>query len=201
MQQGEIYDISIFYTRKDQSKYKVANHDVQLYYESTKFEPVEGIVPPIPEYSFRLLDFSELPAQAQQQTLLIDVYGCIKSATPEYEVPIKDTNRMKSKLELIVKNLRREDLKITLWGDTARKLNLQSIEASCSAILVVITSLRVTKFRQQIQASTTNHSCMLINPQIHQTQEYQTEFSKPGDKVKTVPAPSKRLTLEQIPLP
>ncbi|XP_040368906.1 uncharacterized protein LOC121051066 [Rosa chinensis] len=119
-------------------------------------------------------------------------------ATPEYEVPIKDTNRMESKLELIVKNLRREDLKITLWGNTTRKLNLQSIEASGSAILIVITSLRVTKFQQQIQASTTNHSCILINQQIHQTQEYQAEFSKTGDKVKTVPGPGKRLKPKQL---
>ncbi|XP_040370042.1 replication protein A 70 kDa DNA-binding subunit B isoform X2 [Rosa chinensis] len=199
MQQGQIYDISVFHTRKDPAKPKVANHDVQLYFnESTKFVPVEGIVPLIPEYSFHLLDFSELPTQSDHQTLLIDLYGCIKSATPEYQVPIKDTGKMESKIDLIVENVRREDLKITLWGDTARKFNLESIEASGSAILALITSLRVTKFRQQIQASTTNHSCILITPQIQQTSEYEAEFSKPGDRVKTVPAPAKQLTPEQM---
>ncbi|XP_061988968.1 uncharacterized protein LOC133707419 isoform X2 [Rosa rugosa] len=104
---------------------------------------------------------------------------------------------MESKLELIVENLRREDLKINLWGDAARKFNVDSIEASGLAILALITSLRVTKFRQQIQASTTTHSCILINPQIQQTEEYQAEFSKPGNRVKTIPAPTKRLTPEQ----
>ncbi|XP_062003962.1 uncharacterized protein LOC133721384 isoform X1 [Rosa rugosa] len=198
MQQGGIYDISVFHTQRDRSKCKVANHEVQLCFnESTKFDLVENVVPPIPEYSFHLLEFNELGPQAEHQPLLIDIYGCIKSATPEYQVPIKDTNKMESKLELIVENLRREDLKIFLWGDAARKFNLDSIGASGSAILALITSFRVTKFRQQIQASSTTHSCILINPQIQQTQEYQAEFSKPGDRVKTIPPPTKRLTPEQ----
>ncbi|PRQ33662.1 hypothetical protein RchiOBHm_Chr5g0060091 [Rosa chinensis] len=59
MEQGQIYDITHFSKRRHVSKYKVVDHDAQLYFkESTKFEPVEHTLPPIPQYAFHLLDFN-----------------------------------------------------------------------------------------------------------------------------------------------
>ncbi|PRQ51196.1 putative replication protein A, OB [Rosa chinensis] len=199
MEQGRIYDISHFNTSKIQGRYKVVNHEVQLRFnELTKFEPVEHGAPPIPEYSFHLLEFNQLGLNPKPQTLLIDVYGCIKSVIPEHQVLIKDTNKMEPKCEVVMENLRREDLRITLWGDVARKFDLETIRASPSPVLAVVTSLRITQFQEQITTTATNHSCVFINPEIQQAQEYRAEFSRPGDKVKILPPPPNRQTPEQV---
>ncbi|XP_040367880.1 uncharacterized protein LOC112180687 [Rosa chinensis] len=56
-----------------------------------------------------------------------DLYGCIKAVVPHHEVFVRSKNKMETKCEITLENLSREDVKITLWGDTAREFDLDAI--------------------------------------------------------------------------
>ncbi|XP_040366209.1 uncharacterized protein LOC112179730 isoform X1 [Rosa chinensis] len=176
MEEGQVYDITNFYNRKPISKYKVADHVVELCFnESTKFEPVMDAFPPIPEHSFNFLHFDNLEDQMRTQTLLKDVYGCIKSLRPEHQVTVKDTEKLESKCEIFVENLRREDIRITFWGDIARKFDMERVKQLSPPVLAVFTGLRLTKFQERVTAATTGHTCIIINPDIPIANEYKAE--------------------------
>lgn len=180
-----VYDIFRFYTRNYQLKFKVVNHNVQLRFnELTEFEQVRETSAPIPKYAFQFLQFNKLKESMDNQTVLADAYGCIKSIIPERQVFVKDKNQWESICEIVLENLRREDLKITLWGDVARGVNLETVQKLPPPVLAVFTSLKLTEFDGNITASGRNHTCIIINPQIQEAADYQAEFSKPGDRVK-----------------
>ncbi|KAM5581877.1 hypothetical protein ABKV19_010890 [Rosa sericea] len=126
------------------------------------------------------------------ETVLIDLYGCIKAVVPHHEVFVRSKNKMETKCEITLENLSREDVKITLWGDTAREFDLDAIYNLPPPVLAVFTSLRIALFQQQPTPSSTNHSCIIIDPDIGQREDYEEEFSKAGDKRKLLPTPSKQ---------
>ncbi|PRQ18970.1 putative replication protein A, OB [Rosa chinensis] len=123
---------------------------------------------------------------------VIDLYGCIKAVVPHHEVFVRSKNKMETKCEITLENLSREDVKITLWGDTAREFDLDAIYNLPPPVLAVFTSLRIALFQQQPTPSSTNHRCIIIDPDIGQREDYEEEFSKAGDKRKLLTTPSKR---------
>ncbi|PRQ45436.1 putative replication protein A, OB [Rosa chinensis] len=127
-----------------------------------------------------------------------DVYGCIKSLIPEHQVTVRHTGKLESKCEIFVENLRREDIRITFWGDIARKFDMERVKQLSPPVLAVFTGLRLTKFQERVTAATTCHTCIIINPDIPIANEYKAEFSKAGDKVKVLPLPFKRPTVEEM---
>ncbi|XP_024199399.2 uncharacterized protein LOC112202633 [Rosa chinensis] len=101
-----------------------------------------------------------------------DVYGCIKSLIPEHQVTVKDTGKLESKCEIFVENLRREDIRITFWGDIAREFDMERVKQLSPPVLAVFTGLRLTKFQERVTAATTGHTCIMINPDIPIANEY-----------------------------
>ncbi|XP_040365132.1 uncharacterized protein LOC112172711 isoform X2 [Rosa chinensis] len=128
--------------------------------------------PPIPEHSFTFLHFDNLEDQMRTQTVLKDVYGCIKSLIPEHQVTVKDTGKLESKCEIFVENLRREDIRITFWCDIAREFDMERVKQLSPPVLAVFTGLRLAKF----QAATTGHTCIMINPDIPIANEYKADY-------------------------
>ncbi|PRQ32839.1 putative nucleic acid-binding protein [Rosa chinensis] len=84
-----------------------------------------------------------------------------------------------------------------MWGDVARRFDLEGIQKHPPPVLVVFTSLRLTEFQERITPSTTNDTCVIIDPDIPQKQEYKKEFSKPGDKLKVIPNLSRQAIEEE----
>ncbi|KAM5556188.1 replication protein A 70 kDa DNA-binding subunit B-like [Rosa sericea] len=187
MEEGRVYDIFRCHSRENDFPFKVIDHEAHLSFNrKTEFKQVKDSSSPIPRYAFNLLEFSELEDKKEDQIVLIDVYGCVKSIMPESQVFVRNKGKMESKCEITLENLRREDVRITLWGDNARQFDVQAVQNRSPPILAVFTSLRITDFQQRITLSGTNHTCMIVDPQIPQRQEYRKEFSKPGDKSKPV---------------
>ncbi|KAM5549911.1 hypothetical protein ABKV19_001035 [Rosa sericea] len=198
IEEGFVYDIFPFHTKEHPSRYKVVDHEAVAYFnQKTKFIRLENIFPPIPRHSFLLLEFDELKAAMEKQEVLIDVYGCLKSVVPLYQTPVRNKEKMESKCEITLENLKREDLRITLWGDVARRFDLEAIQKHSAPVLVVFTSFRIALFLERISPSTTNHSCVIIDPDIPQREEYIKEFSKPGDKLKVIPNQSRQPTEQE----
>ncbi|PRQ54138.1 putative nucleic acid-binding protein [Rosa chinensis] len=124
------------------------------------------------------------------QTVLIDLYGCIKAVVPHHDVFVRSKNKMETKCEITLENMRRcEDNSL---GDTTREFDLDAIYNLPPPVLAVFTSLRIALFQQQPTPSSTNHSCIIIDPDIGQREDYEEEFSKAGDKRKLLPTPSKQ---------
>ncbi|XP_062000687.1 uncharacterized protein LOC133717936 isoform X2 [Rosa rugosa] len=111
-----------------------------------------------------------------------DLYGCIKAVVPHHEVFVRSKNKMETKCEITLENLR-EDVKITLWGDTAREFDLDAIYNLPPPVLAVFTSLRIALFQQQPTPSSTNHSCRIIDPDIGQREDYEEDNIFPATQV------------------
>ncbi|KAM5570061.1 hypothetical protein ABKV19_017197 [Rosa sericea] len=132
----------------------------------------------------------KLKAVMENQKVLIVV--------PECQVAVKNENRMETKCEVILENLRREDVGIALWGHTARRFDVEVIQKHHAPLLIVFTSLKVGVFQDRISPSTTQHTCFIIVPSIPQREEYMKEFSKPGVKVKVIPNSFRSPTPEEV---
>ncbi|CAB4274309.1 unnamed protein product [Prunus armeniaca] len=59
--------------------------------------------------------------------------------------------RLETKCEIYIQNIRKEDVRITLWGDTARAFDFQALEELAPPIITVFTSLKVKQFQDAIK--------------------------------------------------
>nr|XP_011468836.1 PREDICTED: replication protein A 70 kDa DNA-binding subunit B-like [Fragaria vesca subsp. vesca] len=147
MEEGKIYEITKFHNKRYTATTKLVNHEVQLLFNRfTQFIEVDETMSPPPRYGFQLLQYNEFTAQLHKQKVLADLYGCMKTISTEYEVSLDAKN--KTVREIVLTNLRREEIKVSLWGDPAQNLDADAIEQMPQPVFVVITSLRVTKFQR-----------------------------------------------------
>lgn len=112
------------------------------------------------------------------------MYMVASNQLQQNTVYVKEKKRMESLAEIILQNLRREDMKISLWAEIARNFDVKAIEKLQSPVLVAITTLRVASFQRETIGSSTEHTCIIMNLHVREEQEFRTEFCKSGDKVK-----------------
>ncbi|XP_040363010.1 uncharacterized protein LOC112165683 isoform X2 [Rosa chinensis] len=203
IQQGKVYDIHKFFTRKNQENFKILDHQSQVRFNAmTIFEAVEGNCPEIPEQRFYLVEFDQLKARMNDNTILTDLYGCLKSIVPPHETTVKHKEskceRQESKCEIHLQNLKREDLRITLWGNTARQVDMETIRKTSPPVLMALTSLKIKEYLDKPAPSNTSNTCIFINPYIPETNKYRLQFSKLVDRVQILPTPFKQPTSEEI---
>ncbi|XP_061996787.1 uncharacterized protein LOC133714637 isoform X2 [Rosa rugosa] len=164
LKQGEIYLISDFYVRDSQDDYKVMDNSIQAHFNGkTKFKLLHNSFPQIPQHRFYLLDYNQLKNRIGKTKLL----------TVE-EVNTRDG--IESKCEITLQNFRREETRVTLWGDSARKVDIDTIESLPPPVLMVITSLKVKKYKEMPAPSNTSHTCIFINPEIPQADPYKIDY-------------------------
>lgn len=117
--------------------------------------------------------------------LIQDVYGCIKSVKVPHEQPLRNKNKVETKCEITVQNLRysvccylhtvilltfaldgkliscsicrRETLNITLWGDIARSFDIGTVQRSPPPVLAVFTSLLLAEYNGNHSPQTTRY--------------------------------------------
>ncbi|PRQ20656.1 hypothetical protein RchiOBHm_Chr7g0230521 [Rosa chinensis] len=63
---------------------------------------------------------------------------------------------------------------------------------------MVITSLKVKKYKEMPAPSNTSHTCIFINPETPQAEPFKIEFSKAIDNIKKLPTPCKQLTAAEV---
>ncbi|KAM5551507.1 hypothetical protein ABKV19_026384 [Rosa sericea] len=197
LKQGEVYLISDFYVRDSQEDYKVVDNSIQAHFNGkTKFKLLHNSFPQIPQHRFYLLEYNQLQDRIDKTDLLTDLFGCVKSIMPIEEVNTRDGPE--SKCEITLQNLRREQIRVTLWGNSARKVDIETIESLPPPVLMVITSLKVRQYKEMPAPSNTSHTSIFINPEIPQAEPYKIEFSKATDTIKKLPPPCKQLTAAEV---
>ncbi|XP_050369948.1 uncharacterized protein LOC126788028 isoform X2 [Argentina anserina] len=193
LEEGCMYDIYHVFTKKHVFGYKVVDRDLQLTFnQPTKSIPLKQDTCSIPRYAFQFLQFeqvedrfkehAEKDKQKKEQIVLIDIYGCIKDVQSERKRYIPSTDEHESICVVTLENLRRQRVIVTLWGHHARSFDLKVLEDPTTSVFVAFTSLNLKKFRDYITPTSTNHTCIIYNPQLPDSAEYETEFNKPGDK-------------------
>ncbi|XP_050377101.1 uncharacterized protein LOC126794428 [Argentina anserina] len=104
-----------------------------------------------------------------------DIYGCIKDVQSERKRYIPSTDEHESISVVTLENLRRQRVIVTLWGHHARSFDLKVIEDPTTSVFVAFTSLNLKKFRDYITPTSTNHTCIIYNPQLPDSAEYEAE--------------------------
>ncbi|KAL6203826.1 hypothetical protein ACLB2K_027525 [Fragaria x ananassa] len=199
---GQLYDIYRFSTHQDFRTFRVLQNETVVHFNgSTVFVKINEVSPPVPQHAFRLIKLEDLQTERESKEIMADVYGCIKSVKVPHEQPLRNKNKVETKCEITVQNMRRETLNITLWGDIARSFDIGTVQRSPPPVLAVFTSLLLAEYNEHVVASNSNHTCVFFNPPIPARGEYMIEFSKTGDKVRIIGAISSHQTTKGVEQP
>ncbi|KAB2595436.1 hypothetical protein D8674_030886 [Pyrus ussuriensis x Pyrus communis] len=112
---GACYEITEFRTIKIRGQYKVVPHETQVF-----------VFPPIPRHRFFLQDYNKLYPHLNKVDILTDVIGRI-SALQQLE-PKQINQRVVHKCDVVIHNIRKEELIVTLWADIAEAFSSSSAE-------------------------------------------------------------------------
>ncbi|XP_040370371.1 uncharacterized protein LOC112183786 [Rosa chinensis] len=151
--QGNIYEISRFFTSYSQPSYKIVPHPAQIHFTGkTIIKHIPELPASIPLHCFYLIDYSLLASRSKNE-ILSDIFGRIKMIQPPKEKLTSD-NRITLRCDIYMQNIRKEDVQVTLWGDVARTVNVDAIRTTPPPALAVFTSLKVTKYPNKIAYQT-----------------------------------------------
>ncbi|XP_007219330.2 uncharacterized protein LOC18785943 [Prunus persica] len=144
---GSIYEITHFHTGRNKPSHKVVPHVAQLFFNArTTFKELPTIHPHIPRHRFYLVDYTQLSTRIDKIDILTDVFGHITGIQP-LEQKMVGNERLEDKCEVCIENIRKEDIRITLWGDTAKTFDSQALQQLTSPIFAAFTSLKVKQFQ------------------------------------------------------
>ncbi|KAL6289289.1 hypothetical protein ACE6H2_006799 [Prunus campanulata] len=145
---GCVYDINHFYTTKSKPSFQVVPHVASLIFNArTVFKKILNVQPTIPTHRFYFLDYNYLPSRINDNTILTDVLGRV-SAVQDLETKMVDNGRLETKCEIHIQNIRRENIRVTLWGDTAKTFDVKALQQLLPPTFVVFTSLKVKEFQE-----------------------------------------------------
>ncbi|KAM2350929.1 hypothetical protein ACFX1X_006008 [Malus domestica] len=169
---NHVYEITRFSTSRCKLSYKIVPHEAQVCFNTrTNFEELPGVHPNIPSHRFYLLDYSQLSSRIDQYVILTDVLGRITAVKP-LEDRMINNERMEKICEVKLQNIRKEDVNLTLWGDTAKTFDFKALEHLTPPVLGVFTSLKVRQFRENIVLNSSISTMIFINPDIPEAAPY-----------------------------
>ncbi|BBN67908.1 early nodulin-like protein 7 [Prunus dulcis] len=123
-------------------------------------------------------------------------FGHITAIQP-LEQKMVGNERLEDKCEVCIENIRKEDVRITLWGNTAKTFDAQALQQSTSPIFAAFTSLKVKQFQGKIVLNSSVSTLIFINPDIQELAAYKTIFSDSTHAVKMMPSSTTQLMTPQ----
>ncbi|KAM1011014.1 hypothetical protein ACFX13_047165 [Malus domestica] len=190
---NHVYEITRFSTSRCKLSYKIVPHEAQVFFNTkTNFEELPGVHPNIPSHRFYLLDYSQLSSRIDQYDILIDILGRITAVKP-LEDRMINNERMEKICEVKLQNIRKEDVNLTLWGDTAKTFDFEALEHLTPPVLGVFTSLKVSQFRENIVLNSSISAMIFINPDIPEATPYKAIFVGPAHSVKMLSTSARQL--------
>ncbi|BBH02471.1 early nodulin-like protein 7 [Prunus dulcis] len=173
---GSIYEITHFHTGRNKPSHKIVPHVAQLFFNArTTFKELPTIQPHIPRHRFYLVDYTQLSTRIDKIDILTDVFGHITGIQP-LEQKMVGNERLEDKCEVCIENIRKEDVRITLWGNTAKTFDSQALQQLTSPIFAAFTSLKVKQFQGKIVLNSSVSTLIFINPDIQELAAYKTMF-------------------------
>ncbi|PWA83752.1 replication protein A 70 kDa DNA-binding subunit [Artemisia annua] len=80
-----------------------------------------------------------------------------------------------------IQNLNRNSVELTLWDDLAETFPKERIDALEKPVIIAVSSCRVTRFRNNLQLSSTLATYYYINPEIPELPQYKAEYKAAFD--------------------
>ncbi|XP_070676706.1 replication protein A 70 kDa DNA-binding subunit B-like isoform X1 [Malus domestica] len=183
---GACYEITEFRTIKIRGHYRVVPHETQVLFTSkTAFRKLTSVFPPIPRHRFFLQDYNKLYPRLNKVDILTDVIGRISSL--QQLEPKQINQRVVYKCDVVIQNIRKEELTVTLWADVAEAFSSLSAEEFSLPIIVVFTSLKVKIYIEKIYLSSTASSLFFIDPDIPELNTYKSVFSDCKEALEILP--------------
>ncbi|CAL9001948.1 unnamed protein product [Prunus brigantina] len=140
-------------------------------------------------HSARSKTSHKLSTHIDKNEILTDVLGHITAVQP-LEEKMVGNGRLETKCEIYIQNIRKEDVRITLWGDTARAFDFQALEELAPPIIAVFTSLKVKQFQGKIVLNSSVSTMIFIDPDIQELDAYKMTFDAFADAIRMVPPSS-----------
>ncbi|GJU45743.1 DNA helicase [Tanacetum coccineum] len=152
----------------------------------TSFQVLPGKESEFPEHHFELISYNQLssrvPYQDKQDSkmiypILTDYLGRVRSISDI--TPFQDASgRQKYRRKVDIESLDGNVVEFTMWDDLATQFNKEEVEKLPPPIIIVVSSCRVTKYRD-VQLSATPATYYYINPK---NQEAENAYKMFEDK-------------------
>ncbi|TQE09324.1 hypothetical protein C1H46_005060 [Malus baccata] len=160
---GACYEITKFRTIKIRGHYRVVPHETQT------------ITPSRP-----------VPSRLRTKRTL-NVYLHMRGLNLQQLEPKQINQRVVYKCDVVIQNIRKEELTVTLWADVAEAFCSLSAEEISLPIIVVFTSLKVKIYIEKVYFSSTASSLFFIDPDIPELNTYKSVFSDCKEAVEILP--------------
>ncbi|GJV30357.1 DNA helicase [Tanacetum coccineum] len=182
-----VYRISNFICENTKPYQQTLGNKISLKFgKITSFQVLPGKESEFPEHHFELISYNQLssrvPYQDKQDSkmiypILTDYLGRVRSISDI--TPFQDASgRQKYRRKVDIESLDGNVVEFTMWDDLATQFNKEEIEKLPPPIIIVVSSCRVTKYRD-VQLSATPATYYYINPK---NQEAENAYKMFEDK-------------------
>ncbi|KAB2600661.1 replication factor A protein 1-like [Pyrus ussuriensis x Pyrus communis] len=155
---------------------KIVPHDAMLELnKNTSIVPVEKPNQVIPMHWFNLIEFDKLDKRVDKDVHLTDVFGCLMALQPIEDITMQNI-RVEKKQDLQLQNTRGEQVTVTLWAETATSFQEDALKSLSPPVFIVLTSLKVKKYKGKPVLGTTGSTVCIFNPDIPLLSEYKQKF-------------------------
>nr|GEU38552.1 ATP-dependent DNA helicase PIF1-like [Tanacetum cinerariifolium] len=140
-----------------------------------------------PEHYFEFVAYNQLSSRVPYHDensktiypMLIDYLGCIRSISDI--MPFRDANKGQGWLRNVdIENLDGNVVEFTMWDDLAKQFNKEEIEKLSRPIIIVVSSCRVSKYRDYRLASLINRAATEVNDTIMVRDQFLEELHSLG---------------------
>ncbi|KAF6174893.1 hypothetical protein GIB67_026381 [Kingdonia uniflora] len=155
--EGDIFHVEKFNISKINGTYQpILDGEYKIYLKNdTIMKRFEGQTLPIPLYKFSFVAFNEIPNRYNQPKYLTDIVEKLEAVT-EIELVSKRNEDISPKRDLILENMCKSPMKITVWDDTLKEIPLDLSEMPSTPIVLIVTSTTVHMFK--------DHVALAMNP-------------------------------------
>ncbi|TQD89336.1 hypothetical protein C1H46_025102 [Malus baccata] len=153
--------------------------------KNTTIVPVEKPNQLIPMHWYNLIEFDELHKRVDRDVNLTDVFGCLMALQPIEEIIVQNI-RVEKKRDLKLQNTRGEEVTVTLWAETATSFQDNALQSLSSPVFIVLTSLKVKKYKGKPVLGSTGSIVCIFNPDIPQLSEYKQDRARIATKVSKI---------------
>ncbi|XP_048443596.1 uncharacterized protein LOC103962959 [Pyrus x bretschneideri] len=189
---GIVYEVDKFRVIRNRTSSKIVPHDAMLELnKNTSIVPVEKPNQVIPMHWFNLIEFDNLDQRVDKDVHLTDVFGCLMALQPIENITVQNI-RVEKKRDLQLQNTRGEQVTVTLWAETATNFQEDALKSLSPPVFIVLTSLKVKKYKGKPVLGTTGSTVCIFNPDIPLLSEYEQKFEYLKTPIETLPTSAEK---------
>ncbi|XP_074278710.1 uncharacterized protein LOC141602306 [Silene latifolia] len=195
IQEGRIYEVAHFEVAKNNRGYRPVHTNENL----IKFTPFTSIIEQpeesnkIEKHKFEFHQLDLIHERNNKTDYLIDVIGVLTGV--ENKTEVRTEKGITEIRNIYIEDERQNEVKATLWGEAANFVSEADTRGPGVNKIIVITSTRVARYKDEYQLSSTYGTKVYINIQIPEAKNLLERIAKPR-KVQQIENNKQELTDE-----